>query len=150
MKSILCVMAIEALAPQVRTVVEVNNPAHVEHFQRADADEILVSSQLVSRLMARSSLYPGLAGLSPTSCPAARAPSSTGSPCPTSTSDSARRAVGEAQGPSTAPRCSRSAARGRHVNPPEDFRLEIGDDPVVVAESLGTLLPLQMDQSDDD
>ena len=63
MKSILCVMAIESLAPQVRTVVEVNNPAHVEHFQRADADEILVSSQLVSRLMARTSLYPGLAGL---------------------------------------------------------------------------------------
>ncbi len=63
MKSILCVMAIESLAPQVRTVVEVNNPAHVEHFQRADADEILVSSQLVSRLMARSSLYPGLADL---------------------------------------------------------------------------------------
>ena len=63
MKSILCVMAIESLAPHVRTVVEVNNPSHVEHFQRADADEILVSSQLVSRLMARSSLYPGLAGL---------------------------------------------------------------------------------------
>ena len=63
MRSILCVMAIESLAPQVRTVVEVNNPAHVEHFQRAEADEILVSSQLVSRLMARSSLYPGLAGL---------------------------------------------------------------------------------------
>ena len=62
MRSILCVMAIESLAPQVRTVVEVNNPAHVEHFQRADADEILVSSQLVSRLMARTSLYPGLAG----------------------------------------------------------------------------------------
>ena len=63
MRSILCVMAIESLAPKVRTVVEVNNPAHVEHFQRADADEILVSSQLVSRLMARTSLYPGLAGL---------------------------------------------------------------------------------------
>ena len=61
--SYLCVMAIESLAPQVRTVVEVNNPLHVEHFQRADADEILVSSQLVSRLMARTSLYPGLAGL---------------------------------------------------------------------------------------
>ena len=43
MKSILCVMAIESIAPQVRTVVEVNNPSHVEHFQRADADEILVS-----------------------------------------------------------------------------------------------------------
>ena len=35
MKSILCVMAIESLAPQVRTVVEVNNPNHVEHFRAA-------------------------------------------------------------------------------------------------------------------
>jgi voltage-gated potassium channel len=32
-------MAIESMAPQVRTVVEVNNPAHVEHFRRAKADE---------------------------------------------------------------------------------------------------------------
>ncbi|MDX6375328.1 MAG: voltage-gated potassium channel, partial [Nocardioidaceae bacterium] len=43
MKSILCVMAIESIAPHVRTVVEVNNPNHIEHFQRAEADEILVS-----------------------------------------------------------------------------------------------------------
>ena len=63
MKSILCCMAIESVAPDCRTVVEANNPAHVEHFQRAEADEIVVSSRLVSRLMARSSLYPGLAEL---------------------------------------------------------------------------------------
>ena len=47
----------------VRTVVEVNNPKHVEHFERAHADEILVTSRLASRLLARSALYPGLAGL---------------------------------------------------------------------------------------
>jgi voltage-gated potassium channel len=61
MRSILAVMAIESIAPHVRTVVEANNPDHVEHFRRAHADEIVVSSRLVSRLMARSSLYPGLA-----------------------------------------------------------------------------------------
>ena len=63
MRSILTVMAIESIAPQVRTVVEVNNPAHVEHFRRANADEILVTSRIASRLLARSSLYPGLAEL---------------------------------------------------------------------------------------
>ena len=61
MRSILCVMAIEAIAPQVRTVVEVNNPGHVDHFHRANVDEIVVTSRIASRLLARSSLYPGLA-----------------------------------------------------------------------------------------
>jgi voltage-gated potassium channel len=63
MHSILTVMAIEALAPAVRTVAEVNNPRHVEHFQRARVDEILVTSRLASRLLARSALYPGLTSL---------------------------------------------------------------------------------------
>ena len=61
MRSILTVMAIESIAPQVRTVVEVNNPQHVDHFKRANADEIMVTSRISSRLLARSSLYPGLA-----------------------------------------------------------------------------------------
>jgi voltage-gated potassium channel len=30
------------------------------------------------------------------------------------------------------------------VNPPADFRLQPGDDAVVVAESLGTLAPLRL------
>ena len=30
------------------------------------------------------------------------------------------------------------------MNPPSDFRLEKGDDAVVVAESLGTLAPLEI------
>ena len=33
-----------------------------------------------------------------------------------------------------------------HVNPDADFRLEPGDDAVVVAESLGTLAPLRLQQ----
>src|SRR5574338_793902 len=63
MRSILCVMAIESIAPDVRTVVEANNPAHVEHFRRAKADEVLVTSRLASHLLARSALYPGLSEL---------------------------------------------------------------------------------------
>jgi voltage-gated potassium channel len=60
MHSILTVLAIESLAPDVRTVVEVNNPKHVPHFKRADVDEVLVTSKLASRLLARTAMYPGL------------------------------------------------------------------------------------------
>jgi voltage-gated potassium channel len=63
MHSILTVLAIEALAPGVRTVVEVNNPKHVSHFKRAEVDEVLVTSKLASRLLARTALYPGLGDL---------------------------------------------------------------------------------------
>ena len=63
MHSILTIMAIESIAPHVRTVAEVNNPRHVEHFRRAHVDEVLVTSSLASRLLARSALYPGLTGL---------------------------------------------------------------------------------------
>lgn len=63
MHSILTVLAIESLAPTVRTVVEVNNPKHVDHFRRADVDEVLVTSKLASRLLARTALNPGLSDL---------------------------------------------------------------------------------------
>ncbi len=49
--------------------------------------------------------------------------------------------------PTTRRPCSRSAARG-HVstNPATDFKMQPGDDAVVVAESLGTLAPLRLAQ----
>lgn len=39
-----------------------------------------------------------------------------------------------------------AVTRGGHsmTNPPADFRLQAGDDAVVVAEGLGTLRPLQL------
>lgn len=63
MHSILTALAIESIAPHVRTVVEVNNPAHVPHFRRANADEVLVTSKLASHLLARTAIYPGLSEL---------------------------------------------------------------------------------------
>lgn len=146
MRSILCVMAIESLAPQVRTVVEVNNPAHVEHFQRAEADEILVSSTLVSRLMARSSLYPGLAGLVTDIVSGGDGSELYRVSLP---DDYVGLSVDELsaklRGEHRATLLSVSRNSQAYVNPPDDFRLAPGDDLVVVAESLGTLAPLQMD-----
>ena len=63
MRSILTVMAIESVAPHVRTVAEVNNPRMVEHFMQAHADEVLVTPLLASHLLARAALYPGLSDL---------------------------------------------------------------------------------------
>ena len=63
MHSILALMAIESVAPQVRTVAEVNNPKHEPHFLRAEVDELLVTSKVASRLLARSALYPGLSAI---------------------------------------------------------------------------------------
>ena len=53
MSSILTVLAIESIYPEVRTVVEVNNPDHVEHFRRANVNEIMVTSKLAAHLLAR-------------------------------------------------------------------------------------------------
>lgn len=63
MRSILTVLAIETLSPDVRTIVSVNDPQLVDHFRRARVDEILVPARLTSRLMARAALYPGLTDL---------------------------------------------------------------------------------------
>src|SRR5689334_13375896 len=60
MRSILTVLAIEHVAPHVRTVAEVNNPKHEPHFRRAEVDELLVTSKVASHLLARSALYPRL------------------------------------------------------------------------------------------
>lgn len=146
MRSILAVMAIETIAPQVRTVVEANNPAHVEHFQRARADEILVTSRLASRLLARSSLYPGLAGIVTDIVSGGE-----GSELyrVSLSEEYIGMSVDELSARMRSDHSATLLAISRdgtsHVNPPTDFRLSAGDDAVVVAESLGTLAPLKLD-----
>ncbi|HEX2141322.1 MAG TPA: NAD-binding protein, partial [Candidatus Limnocylindria bacterium] len=145
MRSILCVMAIESLAPDVRTVVEANNPAHVEHFRRAKADEVLVTSRLASRLLARSALYPGLSEMVTDMVSGGE-----GSElyriaipedmCGLSVDEFSARLRAEHRATLLA-----VSRRGRSsINPPSDFKMEPGDDAVVVAESLGTLAPLRL------
>lgn len=145
MRSILTVMAIEAMAPQVRTVVEVNNPAHVEHMHDAHADEVLVTSRLASHLLARSALYPGLSELMTDIVSGG-----TGSElyrvqlpddyCGLSVDDLSARMRADHR--ATLLAISRGGTA--HVNPAPDFHLSAGDDAIVVAESLGTLAPLRL------
>ena len=151
MKSILCVMAIESIAPECRTVVEANNPAHVEHFQRAEADEIVVSSRLVSRLMARSSLYPGLAELVTDIVSGGEGSELYRVSLPDNyVGLSVDELSARLRADHRATLLSISRDGRANLNPPADFRLQIGDDLVVVAESLGELAPLEMDHSDTD
>jgi voltage-gated potassium channel len=145
MRSILTVMAIESIAPQVRTVVEVNNPQHVDHFKRANADEIMVTSRISSRLLARSSLYPGLAEIVTDIVSGGAGSELYRIVLP---DEFIGLSVDELSARLRAEHAATLLAIGRdgraHVNPATDFRLARGDDAVVVAESLGTLAPLKV------
>ena len=145
MRSILTVMAIESIAPQVRTVVEVNNPNHVDHFKRANADEIMVTSRISSRLLARSSLYPGLAQIVTDIVSGGEGLELYRIALP---AEFIGLSVDELSSRLRAEHSATLLAIGRnghaHVNPSTEFRLEDGDDAVVVAESLGTLAPLEV------
>jgi voltage-gated potassium channel len=145
MHSILTIMAIEAVAPQVRTVAEVNNPRHEPHFRRAEVDELLVTSKVASHLLARSALYPGLSGIVTDIVSGGEGSELYRITLPddfiglTIDAVSARlRREHEAT--------LLSVNRGGRafVNPAADFTLESGDDAIVVAQSLGTLAPLKV------
>lgn len=145
MRSILTIMAIEHVAPGVRTVAEVNNPKHEPHFRRADVDELLVTSKIASHLLARSALYPGLTGIITDIVSGGEGSELYRISVPDEYIGLSIDAV------SARLRTEHSATllsvnRGGHafVNPAADFVLESGDDAVVVAESLGTLAPLEI------
>lgn len=146
MRSILCAMAVREVAPDVRTVVEVNNPAHVDHFRRAGADEVLVTSRIASRLLARSSLYPGLAEVVTDIVSGGEGSELYRVSLP---DDCAGLSVDALSERLRAEHRATLLAVGREgravVNPPTDFRMATGDDVIVVAESLGTLAPLRLE-----
>ncbi len=140
MKSILVALAVEAINPSVRTIVEVNNPKHVAHFERTHVDEVVVTTRLASHLLARSAMYPGL-----TSVVADLVSGGDGSELyrvefPDGyvgiTFDEAGTRL-RAEHRATLVAVSRNG--GAKVNPPPDFRIEPGDEAVVVADSLGRL-----------
>jgi voltage-gated potassium channel len=145
MHSILTVLAIEHAAPGVRTVAEVNNPKHEPHFRRADVDELIVTSKIASHLLARSALYPGLSGIVTDIVSGGEGSelyriSLPVEYCGLTIDDLAARLRRDHRATLL------SVNRGGHsfVNPQSDFLLQPGDDAVVVAESLGTLAPLEI------
>jgi voltage-gated potassium channel len=148
MRSLVAVLAIESLAPQVRTVVEVNNPTHVEHFRRAKADEILVTSRLTSRLLARSALYPGLTEIVTDIVSGGEGSELYRIQIPSNYVGLAANDLSSRLRSDHRATLLAVARNGQtFVNPPEGFVVQAGDDAVVVAESLGGLSPLEMDNA---
>jgi voltage-gated potassium channel len=145
--SILTVLAIESLAPHVRTVAEVNNPIHVPHFRRANVDELLVTSRLTSRLLARSALYPGLSELVTDIVGGAGNDEDPQLYRVRMPEDGVGKSIIElgalmrAEHHATVLAVTRD---GRTVaNPPHGFRMQPGDDLVVLAYHLGDLDPIE-------
>jgi voltage-gated potassium channel len=145
MRSILCVMAIESVAPAVRTVAEVNNPAHVEHFKQAHADEVLVTSRLASHLLARSALYPGLTDIVTDIVSGGYGSELYRVELP---DDYCGISVDQLSAKLRAEHRATLLAVTRQgnsvTNPPSDFTLQPGDDAVVVAQGLEGLRPLHL------
>ena len=144
MHSILTVLAIESMAPAVRTVVEVNNPAHVSHFHRAEVDELLVTSKLVAHLLARSAIYPGLSELVTDIVSGGEGSELYRVVLP---DECVGKSIDEVSALLRARHAATLLAISRngstYTNPQPDFQLMIDDTLVVVAESLGTLHPLE-------
>ena len=59
-RTLMCVLAIETVNPDVYTCVEVVKSESYEHFQRTRANEILVSGRLTGALLAHSAVTHGL------------------------------------------------------------------------------------------
>ena len=145
MRSILTIMAVEHAAPGVRTVAEVNNPRHEPHFRRADVDELLVTSKIASHLLARSALYPGLTGIVTDIVSGGEGSELYRISLPEGYIGLSIDAVAtRLRTEHRATLLSVNRGGRAFVNPGADFILESGDDAVVVAESLGTLAPLEM------
>jgi voltage-gated potassium channel len=126
-------------------VVEVNNPDHVTHFRRANVNEIMVTSKLASHLLARSAMYPGLSELVTDIVSGGEGselyrvllPPELGGMTVDELSSRLR-----ADHRATLLAINRDGVT--HANPESGFRVEIGDDLVVVAEALGELTPLEV------
>jgi voltage-gated potassium channel len=145
MHSILTIMAIESISPGVRTVAEVNNPRHEAHFQRAGVNELLVTSKVASHLLARSALYPGLTGIVTDIVSGGEGSELYRITLPEEylgmTIDEVAQRL---RSDHRATLLSVTRGGQTFVNPAASFRLEPGDDAIVVAESLGTLAPLTL------
>ena len=62
-KTLLTALAVESLNPKIYTCVEVLKSANRVHFQRTNADELVVSAELTGALLAASAITPGLSKL---------------------------------------------------------------------------------------
>jgi voltage-gated potassium channel len=140
MRSILIVMAIEDMAPGVRTVVEVANPRNVPHLKRARADEVIATSQFVAHLLARSSVHAGLVDLVMSMVSGGEGSELYRVPVPSAIASMTAEQAGPALRREHSAVLIAVVRDGQNiVNPPGDFQFLEGDEIVVFAESVEEL-----------
>jgi voltage-gated potassium channel len=145
MHSILTIMAIKSISPNVRTVAEVNNPVLEAHFHRAEVDELLMTSKIASHLLARSALYPGLSSIVMDIVSGGEGSELYRVSLPNEyVGLSIDQVAARLRRDHRATLLSVNRGGRAFVNPDVDFVLAIGDDAIVVAETLGELAPLEM------
>lgn len=140
LRSILIVMAIKHLSPNVRTVVEAANPRNVPHLKRARADEVIATPRFVAHLLARSSVHAGIVDLVMDMVSGGEGSELYRVAIPAELAELRADKAGPAL------RLEHNAVllavvrNGKNiVNPPADFILEKGDELVLLAESIGNL-----------
>ena len=145
MHSILTIMAIEHVGARSAHGRRGQQPAARAALPAGRVDELLVTSKVASHLLARSALYPGLSGIVTDIVSGGEGSELYRISLPDDyfglpIDRSPRRLRNEHQATLL------SVNRGGHafVNPGTDFVLQPGDDAIVVAESLGTLAPLEI------
>lgn len=143
MRSILVVMAIESMAPQVRTVVEVSNARNGEHLKRAHADEVVATPRLAAHLIARSALYSGLADLVMDLVTGGEGSELYHVQMPADAAGQTVAQVGDQLRASRTILVAVVRDGKSQVNPPPDFLIEPGDQALVIAESAESLVPVQ-------
>lgn len=143
MRSILVVMAIESMAPAVRTIVEVSNARNGEHLKRAHADEVVATPRLAAHLIARSALYSGLADLVMDLVSGGEGSELYHVELPASASGQTVGQVGDLLRQSRTILVAIVRDGKSQVNPPAEFVVQAGDQALVIAESIGSLMPVQ-------
>jgi voltage-gated potassium channel len=143
MRSILVVMAIESVAPSVRTVVEVSNPRNAEHVKRARADEVVATPRLAAHLIARSALYSGLADLVMDLVTGGEGSELYHVELPATAAGQTVGQVGDLLRQTRTILVAIVRDGKSQVNPPADYVVQAGDQALVIAESVESLVPVQ-------
>ena len=60
-RSLLTLLAVENLYPEVISIAEVVDPLNQEHFENAYADEVVLPTHFANMLLARTAVFPGVA-----------------------------------------------------------------------------------------
>ncbi len=138
-KVVLSVLTIEALAPQVYSIVELVREENARHCERAQADEIIVTDEFGSRLIASAALDHGISRVVSELLSARFGNDLQRVPVPAHLAGKGFLEVSTAMKDSLGSLVL-AVQRGKEVttNPPKDFLIDAADSLVVIADRSGS------------